>query len=711
MAADVVMFSNIPVVLTYSVPPGMEAMPGCRVTAPVRSTLRVGVVIEVREALEEVVPLKDIHSVLDDRPLLTPELIGLVRWTSGYYHAGIGPCMALAFPPALRRARGVVLEEDPVLVKTGVTPSRLGSVQKKVLDAVGDGGVLMSELAKRFPGSSSVIRGLVAKGALHALAARKGDGGPRGEPAPEHSPDQRRAIQEICAAIEKGGFRAFLLHGITGSGKTEVYLSCALEALRRGRSVLYLVPEIALTAQTVAMIRRRIPEEIAVFHSGLPEIERARAFLRVAQGGVRFVLGTRSAVFAPLTGIGLVVVDEEHDHSYKQDEGVPYNARDLGVLRASNHGACVVLGSATPSLESYEHGLSGKYGLLVMGSRVGGAGLPRVRVVDMRSVRAPVSDVLVSEMKDTLERHEQVLLFINRRGYSAAIVCPGCGKVLSCVRCKRSLTYHRGRGEALCHWCGFSMRLPEVCPFCGCLDMKPLGIGTEQVIDAVRRAFPEGRLLRMDSDEMTTARKLEWALERIRSREVDIVVGTQMIAKGHDFPHLTLVGVVYAEQLLHLPDFRSGERMFQQIVQVAGRAGRRKSDTQVIIQTLIPDHPLIEAIAGHDYRAMVELEAETRRAAGFPPYAHLARCVVSAGSEQAAREASLAAAHALKSPGVEVIGPAPAPISLIRNRHRWHLLTRSQDRSRLHRALSALDPRGLGPGVQVRVDVDPYTML
>jgi len=707
--ADVVVFLNIPKVLTYTVPDGMAPHPGCRVAVPVRNTTQVGVVIGVAGDGRAPGPLKDIEAVLDEEPLLTGEILELVKWTARYYHAGIGPCMALAFPPALRRPRVVDVEDDPVLVRGAHADMRLGRVQRGLLDAVGDGGLSMSELRKLFPGSSATIRGLLDRGLL-AVKNVTAPHAPAPSSAPSHSPEQRSSIARVRGAIQAGGFHVFVLHGITGSGKTEVYLTCALEALERGRSVLYLVPEIALTSQTVAMIKGRIPCEIAVFHSGLAEVERAREFLRVARRGVRFVLGTRSAVFAPLKDLGLIVVDEEHDHSYKQDEGVHYNARDLSVVRAARGGACVILGSATPSMETFEHARSGRYELLAMNTRVGAAALPVIRLVDMRSVKKALSDELLEEMGGTLARGEQVLLFINRRGFSSALVCPGCGRVLGCTRCTRSLTYHRGRGEALCHWCGFSMRLPEICPSCGCLDMKPLGFGTERVLHEVRDAFPGARVMRMDSDEMTTPRKIASALDAIRDRAVDIVVGTQMIAKGHDFPHLTLVGVVHAEQILHMPDFRSGERMFQQIVQVAGRAGRRRPDTLVVIQTLIPEHPLMSAVVGHDYHAMARIESDTRRAAGFPPYVHLARCVVTAQTENLARDVVERAALELGVPGVEVLGPAPAPVAVVRNRHRWHLLVRSAHRGRLHAALDRIEGFAAA-GAQIRIDVDPYSML
>ncbi|MCU0577498.1 MAG: primosomal protein N' [Desulfobacterota bacterium] len=710
VVADVVMFSNIPKVLSYAVPEGLSPAVGCRVVAPVRKKLSIGVVIAVGKGLDNPPELKDIHAVLDDGPFLTTELLELLHWTSRYYHAGIGPCMALAFPPYFRQGRTLVQEEDPLLIRTASEHGRLSALQRSLLEGVPEAGIRMSVLRGMFPGSSSRIRALRTRGLL-GIGVEEPSLIPSCSPPVEYSADQCTALKEISRAIARGGFHSFVLHGITGSGKTEVYLAAAMETIGRGRSVLYLVPEIALTSQTIDMVKSRIPLDVAVFHSGLPERDRAREFMKVVQGGARFVLGTRSAVFSPLKDIGLIVVDEEHDHSYKQDEGVPYNARDLSIVRATNNHACVILGSATPSMETYERARKRRSGLITMTSRIGPAALPEVEIVDMRNIPGPLSEQLTREMARTLDRNEQVLLFINRRGFSAALVCPGCGKVLRCRRCDRSLTYHRSRGEALCHWCGFSMRLPEICPSCGCLDMRPIGLGTEKVLHAVEQAFPGRRLLRMDSDEMTTARKLNAALDAIRSGRVDIIVGTQMIAKGHDFPHLTLVGVVHAEQLLYMPDFRSGERTFQQIVQVAGRAGRRKSDTRVVIQTLIPDHPLIGAIARHDYGAMMEQELSIRSATGFPPYMHLARCVVTSDTEKTARDVCRRLASSVRIPLVEVIGAAPAPISLLRDRYRWHLVLRSQHRGALHKALDRIEQVKVTGDADLRIDVDPYSMM
>jgi primosomal protein N' (replication factor Y) (superfamily II helicase) len=710
LIADVVILSNIPKVLSYSIPEGVSPEVGCRVTAPVRKATRIGVVIGIHEETQVNEGLKDLIGALDKSPFITSELIELITWTSKYYHAGIGPCMALAFPPYLRAGGTVAIDRDPVLFRTNSTQTTTGPQQQAILDSIPDTGIRLSDLKRRIPDMSPKMKGLLKRGLIE-LKDEPISYIPSCSPTPEFTPDQQMAVRVINKAIKAGRFHTYLLHGITGSGKTEVYLATALEALGHGKSVLYLVPEIALTPQTIDMVKGRIPVEVAVFHSGLSPKERAREFMKVARDGVNFILGTRSAIFSPLKDLGLIIVDEEHDHSYKQDDGIPYNARDLSILRARNNEAVVILGSATPSMETYQRSRLSHSSLITMPNRIGPAALPTFEIVDMRGVEGPLSDRLIMEMDHTVSRGEQVLLFINRRGFSAAMVCPGCGKVLKCKRCDRSLTYHKAKGLGLCHWCGFTMKLPEICPLCGCLDMKPIGMGTEQVIASVEKVCTDKRLLRMDSDEITTSTKLTTALDAIRAGNVDIIVGTQMIAKGHDFPHLTLVGVIHTEQLLHMPDFRSQERTFQQIVQVAGRAGRRKSDTKVIIQTLIPDHPLIDMISRYDYLSMIKMEQDIRKATGFPPFSHMARCVITSTKDKTAREFCSQIASVVKIPGVEVLGPAPAPISLLRNRSRWHIILRSKNRGSLHKALDIIEQVKCPQGADVRIDVDPYSMM
>jgi len=710
LIADVVILTNIPKVLSYSIPEGVSPKVGCRVAAPVRKATKIGVVIDIHEGTQINQALKDLICVLDERPFITSELIELITWTSRYYHAGIGPSMALAFPPYLREGRTITIDKDPVLFRTNRIHTKTGPHQKAILDSIPDTGIRLSVLKCRIPGMAGKMKGLLNRGLIE-LKEEPSSYVSSCSPTPGYTPDQQMAVQEINKAIKAGRFHTYLLHGITGSGKTEVYLATALEVLRHGKSVLYMVPEIALTPQTIDMVKSRIPVEVAVFHSGLSPKDRAKEFMKVAQGGVNFILGTRSAIFSPLKELGLIIVDEEHDHSYKQDDGIPYNARDLSILRARNNQAVVILGSATPSMETYQRSRLSHSSLITMPNRIGPAALPTIEIVDMRGVEGPLSERLIMEMNHTVSRGEQVLLFINRRGFSAAMVCPGCGKVLKCKRCDRSLTYHKAKSLGLCHWCGFTMKLPEICPLCGCLDMKPIGMGTEQVIASVEKTCADKRLLRMDSDEITSATKLTTALDAIRAGNVDIIVGTQMIGKGHDFPNLTLVGVIYTEQLLHMPDFRSLERTFQQIVQVAGRAGRRKADTKVIIQTLIPDHPLIHSISRYDYLSMIEMEQEIRKATGFPPFSHMARCVITSAKDKTAREFCAQIASVVKIQGVEVLGPAPAPISLLRNRNRWHIILRSKNRGSLHKALDIIEQVRCPQEADLKIDVDPYSMM
>jgi len=708
--ADVVILGGIPIRLTYEVADSQEVSIGSRVIVPVRAKNMVGIVVSIYSGEKD--GLKKIHSLLDESALITQEVIDLLLWCARYYHTGIGTTISLAFPPYLRQAKTIRLDNDEVLLRTSTGSGRIGKKQSNIIEAIPEDGISPDRLRKIFPGSSTSISSLIKKGYIksarkHVVASdlifRQED--------ITYTDEQKQAIDTIGVALDSHEFKTVILHGITGSGKTEVYLACAKKALNMGLSVLYLVPEISLTPQSIAMIQNRMPTEIAVFHSGLSPRARAVEFMKVSLEKTRFVLGTRSAVFAPLRRPGLIIVDEEHDHSYKQEDGVPYNARDLSILRAKNNRAVVILGSATPSMDTFTRAGTGNSQLITMTKRAGNAALPEIEIVDMKGIQGHFSQRLLDAIEKTVSRKEQALLFINRRGFSTAMVCPGCAKVLTCAHCDKSLTYHKTRGIVLCHYCGFSIHLPEICPSCGCLDMKPIGLGTEQIMQSVLNHFPNLRVLKMDSDEITTAKKLDRALKTIRNREVDVIIGTQMIAKGHDFPHLTLVGVIHAEQLLFMPDFRAGERTFQQIVQVAGRAGRRVSNTQVLIQTLIPDHPLIQSIADYDYEGMIASEEIIRKASGFPPFMYMARCVFSSGSNDAVKEAIHQAALRLTHSNVDILGPAPAPLSLLRNNYRWHILLRSESRARLHKAIETLVRIKIPSQVNYKIDVDPYTML
>lgn len=711
--AEIAVMASFPMMLTYLVPDGLYIVNGARVIVPLRQAKKVGVVVSSKEEEADSNGLKPIISVLDEKPLIPQELLDLLLWTSRYYHSRPGAAISLAFPPYLRQARTGIFSDELGIFRTGTGKGVVGKKQHEILQAVLEQGISVERFRAMFPGSTSSVNSLIRRGFLEKKPFVSAQSPPiiSNSEAVQYTAEQNTAIREISGALEEKHFKTFLLHGITGSGKTEVYLACAMKALEMGRSVLYLVPEIALTPQTISMIRKRIPSEMAIFHSGLPSAVRAREFLKASRSQAGFVLGTRSAIFSPLKNLGLIIVDEEHDQSYKQEEGISYNARDLSILRAKNNQAVVILGSATPSMDAYTRSAHEGMNLITMSSRIGKASLPDIEIVDMKGVDSPVSDQLFDAIRSTLARNEQALLFINRRGFSSALVCPGCGITLKCIHCDRSLTYHMRKGVGLCHYCGFSLPLPEICPKCGCLDMRRMGMGTEKIMHTAVELFPEARILRMDSDEITTSRKLTTALEAIRNRDVDIIVGTQMISKGHDFPHLTLVGVMHAEQLLYMPDFRAGERTFQHVVQVAGRAGRRAADTKVIIQTLIPDHPLIQSISEYDYKGMITTEQEVRKASGFPPFSHMARCIFSSASNELAMKTINEAAARLSPGEVTLMGPAPAPISLLRNTYRWHVILTSKDRGKLHAVLDRLERMQTPSGVRVKIDVDPYTML
>ena len=648
--AEVVVFSGMPKVLSYSIPPDLYLCKGMRVKVPVRNSIKTGLVIEIKKGVIE--GLKDIIESLDPVPLIPEDIIDLLVWTSRYYHASIGASMQLAFPP---------------LVRKGMDVGKLS--------------------VRQTPCRTDI------------------------ESPPEHTKEQVYAIETICPLIDKKCFHVAVLHGITGSGKTEVYIEAAIKTLSMGSSVIYMVPEIALTPQTIRQINSRVPFESAVFHSGLNPNDRPREFIKVTTGKARFVIGTRSAVFAPLKDVGLIIVDEEHDQSYKQSDGVTYNARDLAIMRASKTGAVVILGSATPSIETFESAKKPDHTLITMKERAGNASLPGISVIDMRGRSEVISKELVSAINETLDKNQQTLLFLNRRGFSSVMICPGCGEVLKCRRCSKGLTYHKSRQQAVCHYCGHTQSVPEICPNCGCIEMKHLGLGIERIIDEIQSLVPGARLLQMDSDKIDTTSRLNRALKAIINKEVDIIVGTQMISKGHDFPDLTLVGIIHAEQLLYMPDFRAAERTFQQVVQVAGRAGRTMPDTKVILQTLIPEHPLMGFISGHDYSSMIHYETDMRKKSGFPPFCYLARCIFSSQKENESEEYATKTLKKLKELGVNILGPSPAPIELLRNYHRWNFLVLSGNRSRLHSCLDSLGKMKFPSSLKVKIDVDPYDML
>jgi primosomal protein N' (replication factor Y) len=542
------------------------------------------------------------------------------------------------------------------------------------------------------------------------------------EPPHRPTPGQAEVLRLLEPAVRAGRYAPFLLYGATGSGKTEVYLRTAEAALREGRGVLYLVPEIGLTPLLVGRLRGRFPGAVAVLHSGLSARERHDTWWRVREGGLRFVVGTRSAVFSPVADVGLVIVDEEQDGSYKQEETPRYNGRDLAVVRAKRSGAVLLMGSATPSLESFHHARSGRYTLLRLGGRVGKRPLPKVRIVDMRrefldiGEVQPLSRALVESLRACHARGEQALVLRNRRGWAVAVFCPACGERVSCPRCSIALTWHRAQARLRCHYCDFETRRPAECPRCDAETLRLLGEGAERIEDEIRAAVPEARVVRMDRDTVSRKGAHEALLRRFDRGEIDVLVGTQMIAKGHDFPNVTLVGVVSADQSLGLPDFRAAERTFQLLTQVSGRAGRGERPGEVVVQAFDPSHPVLREAADQDFEAFYDREIRYRRALRYPPLTALVELLIADRDELRAREWAEALAGALRQESegrLLLSGPGPAPIERLRGLHRQQILVRTAGRRRLVQAVD----RALGrlgktvPRRAVHVDVDPLTLL
>ena len=613
--------------------------------------------------------------------------------------------------------------------------ARYGPREKELMDVLGESGPQpLDDLRSRFPSLSTLVRRLESKGAL-ALEEREVFRDSLGralnirKDAPELNEEQARAAETLRQALETRKYAPFLLYGVTGSGKTEVYLAAARKALAQGRSVLFLVPEISMTPAVEGLLKYRLHRETAVLHSGLSEGERYDQWQKIRRGEAMVVLGARSAIFSPMENLGLIIVDEEHDGAYKQEDKLKYQGRDLALLRGSRCGAVVVLGSATPSLESFYAAQTGKYGLLTLRERIGEGGLPPVDVVDLRydsgRSRGALTPVLKAALGEVLDKSGQALLFINRRGLAGLPICLSCGHVLKCLNCSVSLTLHQKPGEEdgrnlSCHYCGFETEPPRQCPECGSKLIRFLGLGTERLEEDLRKHFPQARVARLDADTARPKGELTRILEALRDRELDVLVGTQMITKGHDFPGITLVGVIDADLGLHLPDFRAGERTFQLLAQVGGRAGRGADQGRVIVQTYTPDHYTLLLARKHDYLSFYREEIEQRRILMYPPFSRLTMLRLEGNSEERTRDAAeeagaLGRRLTPRGSDLEILGPAPAPVAKIKGKFRFQILVRSSQVPMLHRFLnrwtSGLYDLVKGQGVSFTLDVDPYQMM
>ncbi len=708
---QVVFFLPLGKAYSYGIPSHLESRVevGCRVRAPLGSRREVGVVVALGGEAPEGV--KDLEDVLDNEPVFSRSLLDLTRWASRYYLEPWGLYLKAALPPSLRQGKAPSFPKERWVVWQGRGREKPTPRQKELLDKLKPlGRVPLKIVISDWGFGRDVVGRLAAKGwvALEEVEEEMPLSftlAPRKDPL-SLTPEQKGAYDRVVRSL--GTFAPFLLHGVTGSGKTELYFQWGELCLQQGKGLLVLIPEISLTPQYIKRFTARFGREVAVLHSGLTARERLQEWLRIRDGRARVVLGTRSALFAPLEPLGLIVVDEEHDTSFKQEESPRYNARDLAVVRARLEGCPVVLASATPSLESYRNAMGGRYGLLELPRRIGGT-LPRVEVVDMTGEKALFSRVFVEGLRETLEAGGQALILLNRRGYAPFLLCSSCGQALKCPNCDITLTYHREPLLLRCHYCGHT-RLPvDRCPECRG-EMRPLGVGIQRVAQEIQALFPGVRIGRMDRDALK-GRRAHWeVLGALERGEIQILLGTQMVAKGHHYPRISFVGVVLADVGLHIPDFRAAERTFQLLTQVVGRAGRG-GQGQAVIQTYMPSHPAVVYAARQDFLGFVREELERRKALGYPPFSHMARVLFTGTRREKVEEAASGVAEKLRGRAgrLEILGPAPAPLARLKNRYRWHILVRGKGRRDILALLGTL-PQRVG-SVKIQIDMDPYGVM
>jgi primosomal protein N' (replication factor Y) len=688
--------------------------------------------------------VREILEVVGTGPALDESVLELCRWAASYYLAPLGEVLSAALPSGERASasRRVSLTDAGKAAVADGNPPGLAAM---ALDAA-DRAFLARLKKARTLSFAGIVRTssaelqrvnfLVERGFVEIADTVRGTSRTRQGASDEADKDrivtneqlptlntcQQDAFASLLEALGRG-YATFVLQGITGSGKTEVYLRLIAEARKRGLGALVLVPEIALTPQLAARFRARFGDDVAVLHSGLPPAERTAAWRRLRQGEVRIAVGARSAVFAPVRDLAVVVVDEEHDGSFKQEDGFRYNARDLAVMRAHQSRALAVLGSATPCLETYRNVVLGRFTRLLLPVRANPAAalrpLPPVEIIDLRLHQLGpdglLSPPLALAVDQTLAAREQTILFLNRRGFSTFVHCVDCGHVLRCNDCAVSLTLHRARGRLLCHYCGRAEPVRDACPQCKAKSLEGMGSGTERVETLVRQRFPQARVARLDRDTAVTGRgQLEAFLDRVHRREIDILIGTQMVTKGHDFGGVTLVGVLQPDQGIHLPDFRASERAFQVMEQVAGRAGRGESPGRILVQTYSPDHPAIRFLQQHDYEGFVRDELARREEAVYPPFARMIVFRLDGPDAGAVREAASAAAACARSAAdfaVRVLGPSEAPIARLRGRARFQVWLSSSDRGKLVAVTRIAQRVPLPRGVRLEVDVDPQSVL
>jgi len=704
---------------------------GSRVRVPVRSRLVLATVIEMPES-SPFGELKDVAAVYGSSPMVRPQLLDLAHWIAEYYCCPIEQAVRSVLPMVIRDAKVGHKEKSIVRLLHLPDATESESIQRAPkqrellirLQSAPDRTADLTALDSFRP----AVRALERRGWV-AVEKVRVDRDPEGaylhSPELELNPEQATVLEVVKAAIDAPAeAKPILLHGVTGSGKTEVYLQAIRHTLDLGKTALVLVPEISLTPQTVERFKSRfsaIQSEVAVMHSHLSDGERHDEWHKIHSGRARIVIGARSAIFAPLESLGLIVVDEEHEGSYKQEEAPRYHGRDVAVMRAAMESCAILLGSATPSLESFHNATSGKYTLVRMPSRIDDRQMPLIRVVDMRQQnrrggQAPaLSPALVTAISKRLTDGRQTILFLNRRGYASALMCSACGHVCHCPHCSVALTYHRDDERLRCHLCGHSERVPHVCPTCKDPGIRHAGIGTQKIEESIRKVFPAARIARMDADAMSRKGSFRETLDRFKTGEIDILIGTQMIAKGLHFPNVTLVGIINADISLHVADFRAGERTFQLLTQVAGRAGRGECEGEVLVQTFTPSSPSIQFARHHDFNGFWDQESEFRRSFGYPPFSRMVLITVRSVREDMAKLTCETLHRHLKRdlPPDTLIGDAsPAPIAKVKTFHRFQIALRAASTLRMTRVIRpAIQDLTLPSDVHIAVDVDAQYLM
>lgn len=726
---------------TYRVPQDLQHRVeiGRRVLAPFRKKIRAGFIVDIKAPDLAVDEIRDVVDIPDEAPYLTPALWRFLKWMASYYMLPVGLVLKTALPPGSDRKSKpwAILTPDGRRWFGGMGDDRGLTLPNKLLRS---GAMPCNDLTKILGEDGfeeTVTRGWIVteeriarpkttlrKRSLPELLNPTGTPSPDTENIPELTTHQKTALVALEEAVNSGGFKPFLLFGVTGSGKTEVYLRVIVEVLKQGKTALVLVPEIALTPQSTRRFLRRLGGGLALFHSGLTPAQRLDEWRRIRSGKVNVVIATRSGIFVPLENLGLIVVDEEHDPSYKQEDSCPYNARDMALTRGKLENAAVILGSATPSFETYFNAQRGKISRLDLPKRHHGGGLPTVELVDLKDTgvhaaqSAFLTEPLMQAVEEAISRDEQVVLFLNRRGFDTFAQCRECGNVFKCPNCDISLTHHRNARHLLCHLCGFSQAAPPLCPECSSEKLFFGGAGTQKVEDLLKKQFPDARIERLDRDTTRRRDDLENILERFRKKEIDILTGTQMIVKGHDFPGIGLVGILCGDMSLHFPDFRAAERTFQMLTQVAGRTGRATDSGRVILQTFDPDHEAIQFAAAHEFEGFFEQDSMPRKELLYPPFGHLILVRIEGNNEKRVENKAIKIGQAARlfkgdSRDVMILGPAPSPRKKAVGRFRWQVLFKSAERGPARTLVRTLMTEGhlKGHGLKIVVDVDPINLM